>query len=71
MPVAGGGFEQCYNAQAAVAAGSLLVIAADVVQAPNDKQQLEPMLGKLADCPTNWATSKRCWRTMDISARAM
>src|ERR1700682_4250202 len=40
MPVAGGGFEQCYNAQAVVAAGSLLVIAADVVQAPNDKQQL-------------------------------
>ena len=31
MPVAGGGFEQCYNAQAAVTAGSLLVIAADVV----------------------------------------
>src|SRR6202167_2223840 len=27
MPVAGGGFEQCYNAQAAVAAGSLLVVA--------------------------------------------
>jgi len=51
MPVAGGGFEQCYNAQAAVAAGSLLVVAADVVQAPNDKQQLEPMLGKLADLP--------------------
>ena len=48
MPVAGGGFEQCYNAQAAVAAGSLLVVAADVVQAPNDKQQLEPMLDKLA-----------------------
>src|SRR3954449_12481504 len=33
MPVAGGGFEQCYNAQAVVAAGSLLVVAADVVQA--------------------------------------
>ena len=49
MPVAGGGFEQCYNAQAAVAADSLLVVAADVVQAPNDKQQLEPMLGKLAE----------------------
>jgi len=42
MPVAGGGFEQCYNAQAAVAADSLLVIA-DVGQAPNDKQQLAPM----------------------------
>ena len=47
MPVAGGGFEQCYNAQAAVAAGSLLVVATDVVQAPNDKQQLEPMLNKI------------------------
>ena len=51
MPVAGGGFEQCYNAQAAVAAGSLLVVAADVVQATNDKQQLEPMLDKLAALP--------------------
>jgi transposase len=51
MPVAGGGFEQCYNAQAAVAAGSLLVVAIDVVQAPNDKQQVEPMLGKIAALP--------------------
>ena len=51
MPVAGGGFEQCYNAQAAVAAGSLLVVAADVVPAPNDKQQLEPMLDRIADLP--------------------
>jgi hypothetical protein len=47
----GGGFEQCYNAQAVVAAGSLLVVATDVVQAPNDKQQLSPMLGKLAELP--------------------
>ena len=51
MPVAGGGYEQCYNAQAAVAAGSLLVIATDVVQAPNDKRQLAPMLGKIAALP--------------------
>ena len=51
MPVAGGGFEQCYNAQAVVAAGSLLVVAADVVQAPNDKQQLEPMLSKIGALP--------------------
>ena len=51
MPVAGGGFEQCYNAQAVVAADSLLVVAADVVQAPNDKQQLEPMLDKIAELP--------------------
>src|SRR6202162_5772010 len=51
MPVAGGGFDQCYNAQAAVAAGSLLVVAADVVQAPNDKQQVEPMLEKIGALP--------------------
>src|SRR4051812_25318897 len=51
MPVAGGGFEQCYNAQAAVAADSLLVVAIDVVQPPNDKQRLEPMLGKIAQLP--------------------
>src|SRR6516162_3274863 len=52
MPVAGGGFEQCYNAQAAVTADSLLVVATDVVQAANDKQQIEPMLGQLATLPT-------------------
>src|SRR5882757_832365 len=49
MPVAGGGFEQCYNAQAVVAAGSLLVVAGQVVQAPNDKQRIEALpadLGK-------------------------
>jgi len=34
-----------------VAAGSLLVVAADVVQAPNDKRQLEPMLEKIANLP--------------------
>jgi transposase len=51
MPVAGGGFEQCYNAQAMVAAGSLLVVATDVVQAPNDKQQLQPMLSKIGALP--------------------
>jgi transposase len=51
MPIAGGGFEQCYNAQAVVAADSLLVVATDVVQAANDKQQLEPMLNKVTALP--------------------
>ena len=51
MPVPGGGFEQCYNAQAAVTAGSLLVVANDVVQATNDKQQVAPMLVKLGALP--------------------
>ena len=51
MPVSGGGFEQCYNAQAVVAESSLLVVASDVAQAPNDKQQLEPMLAKTGVLP--------------------
>src|SRR3984957_20504187 len=51
MPVAGRGFDQCYNAQAVVAAGSLLVVATDVVQAANDKQQLESMLKQLKALP--------------------
>ena len=51
MPVPGGGFEQCYNAQAAVAVGSLLVVATDVVQATNDKRQVGPMLGRLGALP--------------------
>jgi len=51
MPVAGGGFEQCYNAQAVVAAGSLLVVATAVTQAANDKRQLQPMLDKVTELP--------------------
>src|SRR5580658_5650878 len=51
MPVAGGGFDQCYNAQAVVATESLLVITAEVVQAPNDKQQIAPMLAKIDALP--------------------
>jgi transposase len=51
MPVSGGGFEQCYNAQAVVAEGSLLVVANGVTQAPNDKRELEPMLAKTNALP--------------------
>ena len=59
MPVAGGGFDQCYNAQAAVAAGSLLVVASAVSQAPNDKQQLEPMLDKIEALPEELGKPER------------
>jgi transposase len=38
------GFQQCYNAQAAVTVGTQLIVAADVVQAANDKQQLQPLV---------------------------
>lgn len=51
MPGPCGGFEQAYNAQAAVATGSLLVVATDVVQAANDKEQLVPTLAALAALP--------------------
>lgn len=49
MPVAGGGFEQCYNAQAGVDADTMLVVATTLTQAPNDKQQVEPMLKVLQE----------------------
>ena len=51
MPTAGGGFEQAYNAQAAIAVGSLLVVTNDVAQAANDKQQIAPMLDQLQALP--------------------
>ncbi len=51
MPVAGGGFEQCYNAQALVDTETLLVLVPQVTQAANDKQQLTPMLERLAGLP--------------------
>jgi transposase len=51
MPVAGGGFEQAYNAQAAVDGATLLIVTTHVSQAPNDKQQLEPVLDKLLELP--------------------
>jgi len=51
MKVAGGGFEQCYNAQAAVDAESLLVLAPHVTQAGNDKEQVAPMVAQIRSLP--------------------
>lgn len=51
MKVAGGGFEQCYNAQAVVDTESMLVIAPFVTQAANDKQQIQPALDRIAALP--------------------
>src|SRR5580658_2177913 len=42
--VTGTGFEQCYNAQAAVDEGSQLIVAASVVSSPADYRNLVPML---------------------------
>lgn len=51
MPVSGGGFEQAYNAQAAVDLDTMLVMAVTVTQATNDKEQVAPMLDALAEAP--------------------
>jgi len=51
LPVAGGAFEQCYNAQAVVDTESMLVVVPRVVQAANDNQPLVPMLKRLAERP--------------------
>ena len=59
MPVPGGGFEQAYNAQAAVDTDSLLVVAAALTQAPNDKQQVVPMLEQLHALPEALGRVKR------------
>ena len=51
MPAPGGGFEQSYNAQAAVDIDTLLVVGTGLTQAANDKQQLVPMLDTLGELP--------------------
>lgn len=48
MPTAGGGFEQAYNAQAAVDVATMLVVAQHVTQHANDKQEVTPTLEQLA-----------------------
>lgn len=42
-----GSFEQCYNAQAAVDAKRQIIVACDVTQDANDKQQVKPIVEKL------------------------
>ncbi len=68
MPAAGGGFDQCYNAQAAVAAGSLLVVATRGPGAHTN--QVEPMLEKIGALPEGLGKVDICWPTPAISARA-
>ena len=45
------GFEQCYNAQAAVNVDTMLVLATGLTQAANDKQQIAPMMTALNALP--------------------
>jgi transposase len=59
MPATGKGFEQCYNAQAAVDTESMLVVAPGLTQAPTDKQQVAPMLEALSELPKELGRVKR------------
>ena len=59
MPVTGKGFEQSYNAQAAVDTESMLVVATDIAQVANDKQQVVPMLEALGELPDELGRVKR------------
>lgn len=47
-----GGFEQCYNAQAAVEADSMLIVGQHVTDQANDKQQLAPVLEAISPAIT-------------------
>ena len=51
MPAKGKGFEQSYNAQAAVDTESMLIVATTMAQVATDKQQVEPMLKVIAGLP--------------------
>src|SRR3990172_7278787 len=43
------GFQQCYNAQAAVDAESQIIVACEVSRAPPDVQRLRPMLERIRE----------------------
>ena len=51
LVVPGGGFDQCYNAQAVVDTDTMLVLVPQVTQAPNDKEQVAPMIEKVQALP--------------------
>ena len=51
MPASGGGFEQAYNAQAAVDMETMIVVATNLSHNPNDKREMEPVVEILAKLP--------------------
>ncbi len=59
MPATGKGFEQSYNAQAAVDTQSMLVVATDIAQVATDKQQVAPMLEALGGLPEELGRVRR------------
>jgi transposase len=56
MPLAGGGFDQCYNAQASVDLDTMLIVGQHLSQSPNDKQEIAPALEVLGNLPKQLGT---------------
>lgn len=56
MPVSGGGFDQCYNAQAGVDVESMLIVGQHLSQNPNDKLEIGPALESLNALPKQLGT---------------
>jgi transposase len=59
MPTSQNGWQQAWNAQAAVDMDTHLIIGGHISQAPNDKEELEPALTTLDDLPEKLGTLKR------------
>ena len=59
MPAKGKGFEQSYNAQAAVDTESMLIVATTMAQVATDKQQVKPMLKVIAGLPKELGSVER------------
>jgi len=51
MPTSGKGFEQAYNAQAAVDVDTMIIVEAHISQSPNDKKEITPTVSALNSLP--------------------
>ena len=56
MPTSGGGFGQCYNAQASVDTETMLIVGQHLSQNSNDKRELTPALESLTVLPKSLGT---------------
>ena len=71
MPTSGGGFEQAYNAQAAVDMETMIVVATDLSNHPNDKREMEPVVETLAKLPDELGEIKKVVADTGVSAASL
>ena len=55
MPISGGGFGQCYNAQACVDIDSMLIVTNHLTIRTNDKKEITPAIDNINKLPKNIA----------------